>query len=310
VETQQPKAFTLLVSLVGGRPARYTFDQERVLVGRGLEADLRIEHAAMSRSQFLIERGVGSAGEPRYRITPYEAMNQTYVNERPAVEGTLTPGDLIAVADVRLVLERKLAKSGDAGKKKDSIQPRQAILLAAVTVMALVVVWLLMSGGEDNGAGDLAATQTKLFLTMTEVRCANPIECDTRAHDAYARGKKLMAQAGADPGNLYRAALEFDKASRFREQSARPLGDIADVSTQLELAKAKAEAEFQDARFRLTRAIASGDLKKQANEAALLARILPDDRHPYRVKLDAYRRTLPKPAQPGPGDVKRDCCGG
>src|SRR4051794_37678926 len=103
------RPFTLLVSLVGGRPARYTFDQERVLVGRGLEADLRIEHAALSRSQFLIERGVGSAGEPRYRITPYEATNPTYVNERPAVEGTLTPGDLIGIADVRVLLERKVA---------------------------------------------------------------------------------------------------------------------------------------------------------------------------------------------------------
>jgi hypothetical protein len=223
------------------------------------------------------------------------------VNERPAVEGTLTPGDLNAVAEVRVLLERKLPK---ADKQKQSIPPRQAILLAAVTLMALVVVWLLMSGGEDNAAGDLAGTQTRLFLDMSEVRCANQIECDTRAHDAYGRGKKMMAQASADPGNLYRAALEFDRAQRFRDQSARPLGDIADVSTQLEQAKARAEAEFQDARFRLSRAIASGDLKRQANEAALLARILPDDRHPYRVKLDAYRRTLPKPAQPGPGEVK------
>jgi hypothetical protein len=297
----QTRPFTLIVSLVGGRPAKYTFDRERVLVGRGRESDLRIEHAALSRSQFLIERGVGSAGEPRFRITPYETTNPTYVNERPAVEGTLTPGDLIAVADVRVVLERKVQK---AEKKKDSIPPRQAILLAAVTVMALVVVFLLMQGGEDNGAGELATTQTKLFLDMPEVRCGNPIECDTRAHDAYQRGKKLMAQSGADPGNLYRAALEFDKASRFREQSGRPLGDIADVATQLDQSRTRAEAEFQDARFRLTRAIAAGDLKRQANEAALLARILPDDRHPYRIKLDAYRRTLPKPAVPGPGEVK------
>jgi len=302
MDAQPQKSFTLLVALVGGRPAKYAFDQERVIVGRGLEADLRIEHACMSRSQFLIERGVGSAGEPRYRITPYETTNPTYVNERPAVEGTLTPGDLIAVGDVRVVLERKLAKA--PGKQKQPIPPRQAILLAAVTVMALVVVWLLMQGGEDNGAGELAATQTKMFLDLSAVRCGNPIECDTRAHDAYARGKKLMAQAGADPGNLYRAALEFDKAQRFRDQSGRPLGEIADVSTQLEQSRARAEAEFQDARFRLSRAIASGDLKRQANEAALLARLLPDERHPYRIKLDAYRRTLPKPAQPGPGEGK------
>ena len=31
------------------------------------------------------------------------------------------------------------------------------------------------------------------------------------------------------------------------------------------------------------------------DEAANLARMLPNEHHPYRVKLDAYRRTLPKP---------------
>jgi len=83
MEADRP--FTLLVSLLGERPTRFTFDQPRVLVGRGTEADLRIEHAAVSRHQFLLERGVGSMGEARFRITPYEATNATYVNDRPAV---------------------------------------------------------------------------------------------------------------------------------------------------------------------------------------------------------------------------------
>jgi hypothetical protein len=103
-----------------------------------------------------------------------------------------------------------------------------------------------------------------------------------------------MAQSGADPGNLYRAALELDKAARFRDQSGRPLGDMADVNALLEKAKTQAEAEFQDAKFRLSRAIAAGDLRRSADESALLARIVPDPRHPYRIRLDAYRRTLPK----------------
>ncbi len=300
--------FALLVSLTGGRPARYQFNQDRVLVGRGLEADLRIEHAALSRSQFLLERGRGSAGEPRYRITPYETTNPTYVNERPAVEGTLTPGDLIAVADVRVLFERKVPKGvKDGAGGKDQIPPLRMALMAGVTFMALYVGYLLFGGTEDPGAGDLATAQIKMFADVppeTIVRCGNPLECDTRAHDEYQKGKKLLAQAGADPGNLYRAALELDKASHFRDQSGRPLADMADVSAQLEQARARAEAEFQDARFRLSRAIAAADLRRQANEAALLARILPDERHPYRIKLDAYRRTLPKPQQPGPGDVK------
>lgn len=292
---EQP--FALLVSLIGGRPARYVFDQDRVLVGRGLEADLRIEHAGVSRSQFLLERGRGSAGEPRYRITPYEAVNPTHVNERPAVEGTLTPGDVIAVADVRVVLERKLPKASRPGGDKNQIPPLRAVLLAAVTLMALWVGWLLFAGDEPPNAGELANAQIKMFSAPEQVRCENPVECDTRAHEAYARGKSLMAQAGADPGNLYRATLAFERASQFRDQSGRPLADMADVSAQAEQARARAESEFQDARFRLSRAIAAGDLRREAAEAALLARILPDDHHPYRIKLDAYRRTLPKPGE-------------
>ncbi|HEY7954103.1 MAG TPA: FHA domain-containing protein [Polyangia bacterium] len=302
MEDERP--FALLVSLVGGKPARYVFDQDRILVGRGLEADLRIEHAAISRSQFLLERGRGSAGEPRYRITPYESVNVTHVNERPAVEGTLTPGDVVAIADVRVVLERKLPKASRAVADKNQISPLRAVLLGAVTLMALWVGWLLFAGPDQADAGDLARAQTQMFLPMNEVRCGNPVECDNRAHDAYARGKSLVAQAGADPGNLYRAAIELDRAARFRDQSGRPLADMADVSAQADQARARAESEFQDARFRLSRAIASGDLRRQAAEAALLARILPDDHHPYRIKLDAYRRTLPKPAVPGPGETK------
>jgi hypothetical protein len=299
--------FALLVSTVSTktgkpratRPVRFAFDQDRVLVGRGADADLRIEHAAIARAQFLVERGVGSAGEPRYRITPFETTTPTFVNERPAVEGTLTPGDVIAVGDVRVVLERKVASADttDSVKQKKDVPPLRAILLGVTTLMALYVGYLLFAGDDGESAGDLATAQVKLFLDEPKVSCGNPIECDTRAHDAYARGKKLLAQSGADPGNLYRAAKELERASRFRAQSGRPLPDMADVDAQLEAAKARAEAEFHDARFRLSRAIAKNDTKACAVEAALLARIVPDERHPYRVKLDAYRRTLPRPGK-------------
>ena len=137
--------------------------------------------------------------------------------------------------------------------------------------MALFVGYLFFGGGEEDNAGELATAQTKLFGEMPPVRCSNPVECDTRAHDAYFRAKKYLAQAGGDPGNLYRATLELDKAARFREQSGRPLADMADVGALEEQARARAEAEFADAKFRLQRAIAAGDNKRCAVEAAALA---------------------------------------
>ena len=135
---EEARPFTLLVSLVGERPQKFTFDQARVMVGRGADADLRIEHAAISRAQFLLERGVGSVGEPRFRITPYETTNPTLVNDRPAVEGTIMPGDLVAIGDVRLILERKIQKA-QAQEKKADIPPMRMVLLGATTLMALVV---------------------------------------------------------------------------------------------------------------------------------------------------------------------------
>src|SRR5436305_385782 len=102
--------FTLSVSLLGSRPERFVFDQPRVLVGRGLDADLRIEHAAIARRQFWIERGVNSGGIARFRIIPREAKNPTYVNDQPAVEGLLLPGDKIAVADIRVIFSLESVK--------------------------------------------------------------------------------------------------------------------------------------------------------------------------------------------------------
>jgi hypothetical protein len=293
METVAGQPFTLLVSLVGGRPVSYRFDQPRVLVGRGRDADLRIEHAGFGRSQFVIERGTGSLGEPRFRITPLGATNPTYVNDRPAVEGTLTAGDVVAVADVRVVLERRVEKTAQTARPRLSLL--RALLSTALVGMALFVGWLFYADDGNPSGGELATVQaTRLFGELPAVRCAHPIECDNRAHDAYGRGKKLLAQAAADPGNYYRATLELERAGQFREQSGRPLPDMADVGALASQARSRAEAEFADAKFRLQRAMAAGDYKRCAVEAALLAQLVPDEAHPYRVKLDAYRRTLPR----------------
>jgi FHA domain-containing protein len=299
--TERLPPFVLQVSLVGGHPVAYGFDQPRVLVGRGRDADLRIEHAGVARAQFVIERGTGSLGEARFRITPLDATNPTYVNDRPAVEGTLMPGDVVAVTEVRVVLERKVDITQKTNINR-GLSPRTLLLLTAVVAMGALVAWLYIDGGADPSAGELAATQTRLFadpLPESQVRCANPIECDTRAHDAYAHAKKLTGQTGADPGNFYRATLEFERAARYREQSGRPLPDMADVGALGAQARSRAESEFADAKFRLQRAMAAGDRKRCAAEAALLAHLVPDEGHPYRVKLDAYRRTLPPARAPG-----------
>src|SRR6185437_3252939 len=108
-----------------------------------------------------------------------------------------------------------------------------------------------------------------------DVHCENATECSARAHDAYAKARKYALQSGADPGNLYRAAIEYDKAARFRELSGKPLADISDVVARVQESKSRAEAEFADARFALSRAIANRDQRRAAKEADYLAKLLP-----------------------------------
>ncbi len=293
----ESRAFNLLVSTVGHRPKLYTFDQDKVLIGRGSDCDLRIEHAGMSRSQLLLERGVGSQGESRFRITPFESTNPTLVNERPAVEGTIVPGDIIAITEVRIVLQRNLdgKRPANAGKReaKPGTPPLRLVLITATAIAAMWLGWIFLSEGNDLSDPELAA-QTKLFLPAVEQRCPNPVECANRARDAYGKGKAYFAQAKSDPGNLYRAAIEFEKCQSFVKQLDKPLDDLTDLGSYTNDAKRRAQIEFDDAKFQLSRAMASGDRKRARQEAELLQRLIPDDKHPYRIKIDAYRRGLPK----------------
>lgn len=293
----ETRSFSLLVSLVGTRPKVYAFDQDRVLVGRGNDSDLRIEHAGMSRSQFLLERGTGSQGEARFRITPFESTNPTLVNERPAVEGTLVLGDVIAVSEIRVVLARseegKSTKSEGKRESKQGMAPLRMILLAATVAAGMWLTYLFLNDGNNLTDPELAA-QTKLFMAPTEQRCSNPIECSTRARDAYNKGKAYFGQANTDPGNLYRAAIEFERSQSFAKQFDKPLADLGDLASYSDDAHRRAEIEFTDAKFQLSRAMASNDRKRARQEAELLSRMVPDDKHPYRIKLDAYRRGLPK----------------
>lgn len=294
-----PGEFRLRVSAIEGKPELFAFDQPRVTVGRALDCDLRIEHAGISRHQFTIERSLNAGGEPRFRIIPADPItNPVLVNRVPAVEGALRPGDVIAVGELRIVLEYKAGKL-ETKRSLLKLSPFHLVLVVATLFVAGLTVYSLV--GDGSGEADLTTAQIPLFGPFRPPHCSNPIECDSKAHEAYERGRKYYSAASVDPGNLYRAALEFARARSYREQSGRPLGDIADVDARAENARRDAEAAFEDARFALKRAIASGNLRRCAIEAELLARMVPDDTHPYRLKLDDYRRSLPQSRRPGGG---------
>ena len=277
---------------------RYPFDQPRVLVGRGVDADLRIEHAAVSRSQFLVERGVGSAGEPRFRITPYETTNPTLRQRSPRRRGHHH-----ARRPDRRRRRARGARAQDPARrageqKKDEIPPLRMVLLArrrpCMALVRRLPVVRRRRRRRRRRSGHRADQAVRRSCRRS--RCGNPVECDTRAHDAYARGQE------ADWRRRRRSGQPLSRGARVRQGGAlsRAVGAAAGRHGRRRARSPSRRARAPRPSSRTpssacTRAIAAGDLKRCAVEAALLARIVPDEQHPYRVKLDAYRRTLPKP---------------
>jgi hypothetical protein len=289
-EQARREAFALSVTIGRARPVRFRFDQDRVLVGRGRSADLRIEHCAMSREQFVLERRRGSAGEARFRITPLGVTNPTQVNGQPAQEEAVFIGDSVRVGEVAIRIEAdKEQRRADGKKAGTSLSPRTLILAVATLAM---VGWVCFGGDSDTTAEGLGKSQVVLFPERTPPKCRDATECQHRAREAYQQGKGLLSQADVAPGSHYRATLELENATRYREQSGLPMPELADASALAQKARKMAESEFQDARFRLERAMANQQTEKCAIEAELLSKLVPDERHPFRVRLDAYRRTL------------------
>jgi hypothetical protein len=277
-------AYVVAVSFVDGGRAAFRFDQERVVVGRGRASDLRVEHAAVSRAQFAIERVAGRAGEAaRFRIVPLGGANRTTVNGQPAVEGSLAVGDVIAVSAVRFVLERGRAPAGDAGAQRTRV-----VKLAGAAVALVVIAALWLSG--PAAATGAQASGERLFRPLAVPQCFSADACSERAHEAYAKGRRYIEQAASEPGSWYRAALEFARAVQFAAQSRRPLADIADAREQLERAVERAQLLYEDARFQLGRATASRDRARVLAAVVAVERVVPDASHPIRRALVELRR--------------------
>lgn len=291
----QPGLFSLSVARLGDKPTVYVFDQENVAIGRGRECDLRIEHDGFSRRQVILQRTVSAAGAPRFRLIPQKTTNPTYVNGQRLVEGAIKSGDVVAVADVRITFTRGQADDDVAAARRR----RRRALVVAVGAVAVMAFLSTMISSRASIAADsrLTQPQTDLLRDARAVVCASPAECATRAREAYHTGKRFLSQSMADLSYPYRAAIEFQRALRFKELSGKELPEIGDADRYLAETRNWLETEFRDGQFRLGRAMLDNDLQRCADEAAYLARILPDENHPYRVKLDDYRRRLPPPRE-------------
>ena len=227
----QPTLFSLSVARLGDKATVYVFDQPTLAIGRGRECDLRLEHDGFSRRQVILQRSVTSTGSPRFRLIPQKTSNPTYVNGQPLVEGAIKSGDVIAVADMRITFTRGKAEDEVVAARR---RRKRALLMAATVVMVAAFVSTLISARSSVAADTrLTQPQNDLLRDTRGFLCAGTAECATRAREAYHTGKRFLSQSMSDLSYPYRAAVEFQRAMRFRDQSGKPLPEISDVDRYL-----------------------------------------------------------------------------
>src|SRR3712207_431822 len=75
-------------------------ERDEVILGRALEADVRVNDARASRmhARITVERDPAS-GETRYRITDLGSTNGTLLNGEPVADDYLQDGDKLTVGE-------------------------------------------------------------------------------------------------------------------------------------------------------------------------------------------------------------------
>ncbi len=283
-------AFLVKVGGVEGEARAYEFDRERVVVGRGADVDLNVAHAAMSRHQFAIERIVQLQGPPRFRIVPLGGCNPTHVNGQPAVEGSLSPGDQIAVGPLRISIERSRRKPDATAASS------RRNLFIGVGVVLLLAYMMLPDGSAAKPAAKAQGVDISapLFQPLPPLSCATMDACAGRARERYSKGRQYEELAVNNPGNWYLAAIEFAYAAQLRNASRTALPEIADAGERVDRAARKAQQMLDDARFELQ--AASNNKNGYAIMLALakIEQIVPDPAHPIRVAITGVRTEMLK----------------
>jgi hypothetical protein len=122
--------------------------------------------------------------------------------------------------------------------------------------------------------------------------CADPAECLERANRAFQLGTNLEARPDADPGDLYRSAMAYEKAEALLKASGASPDQLPHLPRRKKLALERLEQELRESRFRFSSARKNNDRKRALIELDFMLRLLADESHPYRQRVLASRRRI------------------
>ena len=277
----------LFRSLYDSDPQGFEFNQERVVVGRAADADLQIAHAALSRRHLTIERIAALEGPPRFRLIPHATKNPTLVAGQPAVEGALRPGEIVAIGEIRLTIER-------ARPKRRRLTP---LRIAIAAVAALMLATLAVAHLLRPPPAPPMELPEKLFVDLPPVSCESFEVCVRRAQLAFEHGRTYAKQGTSVPGSRYRATVELWHARQFQRLAGKPIAGLETLDEELRRAAASAESEYDDLLFALRRDLADHDARSLRATIRRLIAVVPDDDHPLRRKLEKYLEANPLPKE-------------
>ncbi|WP_437675634.1 sigma 54-interacting transcriptional regulator [Sorangium sp. So ce131] len=156
-----PGARPHLLVVQGGSSSRFSLPATgTVLVGRAMDADLRIDSTAISRrhARFLVAEG-------EVRITDLESHNGVRVNgERIEAARTLRSGDVITLGEIALILHcepRVSRRLADAGHLRQRLE--EEIERAADYGRPLAVASFLLGPGAPQDVGQRAIAAVRLM---------------------------------------------------------------------------------------------------------------------------------------------------
>jgi hypothetical protein len=165
--------------------------------------------------------------------------------------------------------------------------------VGAVLFCGGVLAWASMGGGDDDD--DLGAERAQLDVEIIRPQPAQqcePAECLERAKRTYEVATNLEARAETDLGDLYRAAVAYEKTAVLLKAAGAGADVLPSLARRKKLARDRVEQELREMKFRFSRARRDKDKKKSIAELDNMLRLIADEDHPYRKRVQASRRRI------------------
>ncbi len=324
----EPRGIALYVSIGGREAVPFQFDTDVVTVGRSEQADLRIDRPMLSRNQFSVERDP----DGRFYLVPEQTTNPTRLNGSPVRQpAQLADGDVIEIGDVQLHVGIEGEAPGEAQEdahydaldqmrgrsspRQDAYVPepraptppprtqsppprtqsKRPIVLGVFAGLFCIgiLAWGFMGQGEDeDDLGGKSSTQNIQLVRPEPPPSCEPSECVERAKRTFELALNLEARAESDPSDLYRAAVNYERAEALVRASGAGPELLPNLGRRQKAARDRLDQWLREAKFRYSMARKNKNTRKALQELDYLLRLIADEEHPFRKRILASRRRL------------------